>query len=156
MGLIVCATRGGEAGRRTQERAVALAKERGDELVFLCVFDPAFAGNLSDALSEAVVQEQQWLGRTLMNVAQSRAEKRGVNAHAVVRSGPLLENIEDFLRESCASTLVIGKPKVDSALGIFRPGNVQSCAEQMVDKTGIEVVVVPAAGAESQPTIVRR
>ena len=29
MGLIVCATRGGEAGRRTQERAIALAKEGG-------------------------------------------------------------------------------------------------------------------------------
>ncbi len=142
MGLIVCATRGGEAGRRTQERAVALAKERGDELVFLCVFDPAFAGNLSDALSEAVVQEQQWLGRTLMNVAQSRARKQGVNAHAVVRSGPVVENIEDFVRESCASMLVIGEPKVDSALGAFKLDNVQSCADQMVDKTGIEVVVV--------------
>ena len=156
MGLIVCATRGGEAGRRTQEQAIALAKEHGDELVFLCVFDPTIADNLSNALSEAVVQEQQWLGRTLMNVAQSRARKQGVDAQAVLRSGPVVQNIEDFVRESCASTLVIGKPKDDSALGIFRPGNVQSCAEQMVDKTGIEVVVVPAAGAESQPTIVRR
>jgi nucleotide-binding universal stress UspA family protein len=148
MGLIVCATRGGEAGRRTQERAVALAKERGDELVFLCVFDPAFAGNLSDALSEAVVQEQQWLGRTLMNVAQSRARKRGVNAHAVVRSGPVVENIEDFVRESCASTLVIGEPKVDSALSAFGLDTVQSCADQMVDRTGIDVVVVTPEGAE--------
>jgi nucleotide-binding universal stress UspA family protein len=138
----VCATRGGEAGRRTQERAIALAKERGDELVFLCVFDPAFAGNLSDDLSEAVLQEQKWLGRTLMNVAQSRARKQGVDAHAVVCSGPVVENIEDFVRESCASTLVIGKPKVDSDLGTFKLDNVQSCAEQMVDKTGIEVVVV--------------
>jgi nucleotide-binding universal stress UspA family protein len=148
MGLIVCATRGGEAGRRTQERAVALAKERGDELVFLCVFDPAFAGDLSDALSEAVVQEQQWLGRTLMNVAQFRARKQEVNAHAVVRSGTVVENIEDFVRESCASTLVIGEPKVDSALDTFRLDNVQSCADQMVDKTGIAVVVVTPERAE--------
>ena len=148
MGLIVCATRGGEAGRRTQERAIALAKERDEDLVFLCIFDPAFAGNLSDALSEAVVLEQQWLGRTLMNVAQSRARKRGVNAHAVVRSGPVVENIEDFVRESCASMLVIGEPKVDSALGAFRLDNVQSCADQMVDKTGIDVVVVTPEGAE--------
>jgi nucleotide-binding universal stress UspA family protein len=148
MELIVCATRGGEAGRRTQERAIALAKERGDELVFLCVFDPAFAGNLGDALSEAVVQEQGWLGRSLMNVAISRARKQGVDAHAVVRSGSVVENIEGFVRESCASTLVIGKPKVDSALGTFRLENVQSCADQMVDKTGIEVVVVAPEGAE--------
>jgi nucleotide-binding universal stress UspA family protein len=148
MGLIVCATRGGEAGRRTQERAVALAKERGDELVFLCVFDPAFAGNLSDALTEALVKEQQWLGRTLMNVAQSRARKRGVNAGAVIRSGPVLENIVDFVRESCASTLVIGEPKVDSALSAFELDTVQSCADQMVDDTGIEVVVVTPESLE--------
>jgi nucleotide-binding universal stress UspA family protein len=148
VGLIVCATRGGEAGRRTQEQAVALAKERGDELVFLCVFDPAFAGNLSDALSEAVVQEQQWLGQTLMNVAQSRARKQGVDAHAVVRSGPVVESIEDFVQESCASTLVIGKPRVDSDLGTFKLDNVQSCADQMVDDTGIEVVVVTPDVAE--------
>ena len=148
MGLIVCATRGGEAGRRTQERAIALATERGDELVFLCVFDPAFAGNLSDALAEAVVREQQWLGRTLMNVAQDRARKQGVDARAVIRSGLVVESIEDFLRESCASTLVIGEPKVDSALGTFSHDNVQSCAHQMVDDTGIEVVVVHPDGAE--------
>jgi hypothetical protein len=148
MGLIVCATRGGEAGRRTQEQAIALAKERGDELVFVCVFDPAFAGNLSDALSEAVVHEQQWVGRALMNVAQSRARKQGVDAHAVVRSGPVVKNIEDFVLESCASTLVIGKPKLDSALDTFRLDNVQSCADQMLDKTGIEVVVVTPEGAE--------
>jgi nucleotide-binding universal stress UspA family protein len=148
MGLLVCATRGGEAGRRTQERAVALAKEHGHELVFLCVFDPAFAGNLSHPLSEAVVQEQQWLGRTLMSVAQSRARKQGVDAHAVVRSGPVVENIEAFVRESCASMLVIGKPKVDSALGTFTLDNVQSCSDQMADDTGIAVVVVNPEGAE--------
>ena len=148
MGLIVCATRGGEAGRRTQERAIALARERGDDLVFLCVFDPAFAGNLSADLSEAVVQEQQWLGRILMNVAQSRARKQGVDAHAVVRSGPVVESIEEFVLESCASMLVIGKPKVDSDLGTFKLDNVQSCADQMVDDTGIEVVVVTPDAAE--------
>ena len=135
MGLIVCATRGGEAGRRTQEQAVALAKERGDELVFLCVFDPAFAGNLSDALSEAVVQEKQWLGQTLMNVAQSRARKQGVDAHAVVRSGPVVESIEDFVCESGASTLVIGEAKIDSALSAFRHGTVQSCARHVAQNT---------------------
>ena len=142
MGLIVCATRGGEAGRRTQERAISLAKERGDELVFLCVFDPSFAGNLSAILSEAVEQEQNWLGRTLMYVAKSRARKLGVDAYVEVRSGPIVETIEQFLGESCASMLVIGEPKVDSALSTFSLDNVKRCADQMKGDTGIEVVVV--------------
>jgi hypothetical protein len=42
MAKILCATRGGEASYRTQDAAVALAKERGDELVFLFVADISF------------------------------------------------------------------------------------------------------------------
>ena len=118
MGPIVCATRGGEAGRRTQERAIALAKERGTELIFLCVFDPGFAGSLNSALSAAVIEEQQWLGRALVSVAQERAREQGVEAGAVVLSGPVLESIEDFLCEAGAATLY--RP----AQGRLSPGHV--------------------------------
>ena len=145
MGLIVCATRGGEAGRRTQERAIALTKERGTELVFLCVFDPGFAGSLSSALSAAVEEEQQWLGRALMSVAQARAREQGVKAGGVVLSGAVLESIEEFLCESGASTLVIGEAKIDSALSAFRTGTVQSCARHVEQNTDVEVVVVTPA-----------
>jgi nucleotide-binding universal stress UspA family protein len=142
MGPIVCATRGGEAGRRTQERAIALTKERGTELIFLCVFDPGFAGHLNSALSAAVVEEQQWLGRALMSVAQARAREQGVQAGVVVLGGPVLESIEEFLCESGASTLVIGEAKIDSGLSAFRPGMVQSCARHVEQNTTVEVVVV--------------
>jgi nucleotide-binding universal stress UspA family protein len=142
MGSIVCATRGGEAGRRTQERAIALAKERGDDLVFLCVFDPGFAGRLSDTLAAAVVEEQKWLGRALMGVAQARAREQDVEADAVVLSGVVLDSIEDFLCESGASTLVIGESRIDSALSVFRHGTVQSCATHIKQNTSVEVVVV--------------
>ena len=142
MGSIVCATRGGEAGRRTQERAIALAKERGDDLVFLCVFDPGFAGRLSDTLAAAVVVEQKWLGRALMGVAQARAREQDVEADAVVFSGVVLDSIEDFLCESGASTLVIGEARIDSALSVFRHGTVQSCATHIKQNTSVEVVVV--------------
>jgi nucleotide-binding universal stress UspA family protein len=143
MGPIVCATRGGEAGHRTQERAIALAKERGAELIFLCVFDPGFAGHLNDTLVEAVVEEQQWLGRALMSVAQARAREEGLEAGAVVRSGPVLESIEEYLCESGASALVIGEPRIDSSLSTFRQGTVYSCARHVEESTNIEVVVVP-------------
>jgi nucleotide-binding universal stress UspA family protein len=139
---IVCATRGGEAGRRTQERAIALAKEQGAELVFLCVFDPDVGGSLSHALAEAVEKEQQWLGRTLLGIAQARAQKEGVNASAVVLSGPVLETIETYLRQVNASALIIGEPKKRSALATFRPGRVHHFAEQVRQDTGVHVIVV--------------
>ena len=146
MGPIVCATRGGEAGRRTQERAIALAKEQGAELIFFCVFDPGFAGPLNGPLAAAVEEEQQWLGRALLGTAQARAQKEGVDAAAVIRSGQILESIEAFLCEVDASMLVIGEPRVDSALAAFRPGYVFRCAEQVEQHTGIKVVVVDPVG----------
>lgn len=142
MGPIVCATRGGEAGRRTQERAIALAQERGSELVFLCIFDPGFAGRLDSAVATAVVDEQQWLGRALMGVALARARERSVEASAVVRSGPILEGIEEFLCETRASTLVIGEPRIDSPLAALHVDQVFRCAERVERSTGIEVIVV--------------
>ena len=142
MGPIVCATRGGEAGRRTQERAIALAKERGAALVFMCVFDPSFAGPLNGTLTAAVEKEQHWLGRALLGIAQARAQREGVDAGTVVLSGPVLETIETYLRQVKASTLVIGEPKIDSALAAFRPGKVHHFAERVRQDTGVDVLVV--------------
>lgn len=142
MGPIVCATRGGEAGRRTQEQAIELAKQRGQELVFLAVFDPCVAAHLSDELSVAVQKEQQWLGRALLGIARARARQEGLDVGTVVRCGPILETIEAYLREVEAAALIIGQPKVDSALAAFRPDRVHHFAERVRRDTGVEVVVV--------------
>ncbi len=108
----------------------------------MCVFDSGFAGPLNSALSAAVEEEQQWLGRALVSVAQARAREQGVEAGAVVLSGVILDSIEEFLCESDASTLVIGEAKSDSALSAFHHGTVQSCARHVEQNTSVEVVVV--------------
>jgi nucleotide-binding universal stress UspA family protein len=147
MGPIVCATRGGEASRRTQERAIALAKERKAELVFLFVLDPGLARTLNGALAAAVEQEQEWLGRALLGIAQARAHKEGVEARAVIRRGPVLDTIEAYLRQVEASTLVIGEPRAVSTSATFHPGKVHHFAEQIGQDTGVEAVVVVATGS---------
>jgi hypothetical protein len=111
-------------------------------LIFLCVFDPDFAGPLDRSLAAAVEEEQQWLGRVLMGVARARAREQGLKAEAEVRSGPVLESIEEFLCQVDASALVIGESKIDSPLSAFRPDRVVSCAEQVKRDTGVQVVVV--------------
>jgi nucleotide-binding universal stress UspA family protein len=143
MGPIVCATRGGESSRRTQEQAVALAQEREAELVFLAVFDPCCAGDVGEPLAEAVEKEQRWLGRALLGAAQVRARRQGIDAAAVVLCGPILETIEGYLLEVNASALVLGEPKVDSALAAFHPSRVSHFAEQVRLDTEVEVIVVP-------------
>jgi len=108
----------------------------------MCVFDPSFAGPLNGGLTAAVEKEQHWLGRALLGIAQARAQKEGVDASAVVLSGPVLETIETYLRQVNASTLVIGEPKIDSALSAFRPGRVFHFADRVRQDTGVDVLVV--------------
>ena len=139
---IVCATRGGEVSRRTQERAVALAKERDAELIFLCVVDPGFAGPVDKALTATLADELQWLGRALLSVAQARAREQGVVARTAVRCGPAWQNIEEYVRQVDADALVIGAPRSGSTPRAFGSGDVHHLAETINEATGVEVVVV--------------
>lgn len=141
MGSIVCATRGGEASRQTQERAIALAKERGSELVFLCVVDPSFVEPSNEALQSALADELRRLGRSLLCVAQARAREQGVEAETVVRSGPVRENLEAYLQEVDADTLVIGTPRSETTAKAFGPQDIPRLAEAVREATGVEVVV---------------
>lgn len=142
MGLIVCATRGGEASRRTQQRAIRLAQERNADLVFLCVVDPGFVEPSDERLRAALKDELQRLGRSLLCIAQARAEESGVEARTVVRCGPVRENLVDYLRESDANTLVIGAPQDEPQIQALDPRNVEQLAEAVRQATGVEVIVV--------------
>jgi nucleotide-binding universal stress UspA family protein len=142
MGAIVCATRGGEASRRTQERAIALAQERGAELIFLVIFDPSFAGSLNEALAAALVDEQKWLGRAMLGIAQARAREQGLDTQAVVQCGPVLESIEGYLRQVQAGTLVIGTSKTTAPAIAFHRSQVHDFARKVHQDTGVEVIVV--------------
>jgi nucleotide-binding universal stress UspA family protein len=142
MGGIVCATRGGRASRATQERAIALAKGRGAELIFLCIVDPSFAGPMDEPLTCALNDELKRLGRSLLCIAQARAKQQGIEAKTVVRSGPVMENIEAALREFGADTLVIGAPGAVSQSEAFGSEDVNRLADAVRQSTGVEVVLV--------------
>lgn len=142
MGAIICATRGGRASRATQERAIALAKERGEELLFLCVVDPSFAGAMDEPLTCALNDELKRLGRSLLCIAQARAQQQGIHAKTVVRSGPVTESIEAALREFDAGTLVIGAPGAGAGTEAFGSEDVNRLADAVRQSTGTEVVLV--------------
>jgi hypothetical protein len=48
VGTILCATRGGEASYRTQDRVIALAKEETSEWVFAFAVDTQFLDNSAE------------------------------------------------------------------------------------------------------------
>jgi len=142
MGPIVCATRGGEASRRAQEEAIALARERGTRLIFFFVADNSFAKPNNEALAKALDEELALLGRTMLYIARSRAQKQEVSADTAVRHGAVSQAVEDFIREVDATTLVLGAPKDRSGSPAFGPGKVSKFADQIRETTGVEVVVV--------------
>ena len=142
MGPIVCATRGGEASRRTQERAIALSRERGAALIFLFVADANFGKPLNEAMTSTLTDELERLGKALLCIAQARAREQGMMAEMALRQGPVRPTIEDFLREVNASTLVIGASRTGSEPQAFAPGEVPQFAQDIHRTTGIEVVVV--------------
>ncbi len=139
---IVCATRGGEVSRRTQERAVALAKERGTEVVFLYVIDFSFSKTLNELLAAALADELERLGRSLLSIAQARARKQDVIARTAILHGTALQNIEEYVRQVDAGALVIGAPRTSSTLQGSETGDVHRLAETIHAATGVEVVVV--------------
>jgi nucleotide-binding universal stress UspA family protein len=138
---IVCATRGGKACQSTQGQAIHLAQERGAELIFLFVADTSFAGPLDDALETALIDELTRLGRSILHMAQKRAGEKGLDAKAVVRQGRVRENIEAYLRQVDASTLVIGSPETSSSPQMFTDDELNQFGSAIQQATGVEVVI---------------
>ncbi len=141
-GPIVCATRGGEVSRRTQQRAVELARDRDALLIFFFAVDTSFAAKINERLDQALDDEMAYLGRTLLHIARSRAERQGVKAQAIVRRGPVTATLTDYLREVNAATLILGAPREDSDHHSFEPGEIDKFADKIRQETGIEVLVV--------------
>jgi len=142
MGPIVCATRGGEASLRTQEKAIELAQERGCELVFLYIVDPSFAGDIEEAMLATLTDELRRLGKCLLCLAQTRARERGQAARTAIRRGRIQQTITAYLQEVEASVLVIGSPQHGAGPQTFDRERLSGFAAAVQQATGVEVVVV--------------
>jgi nucleotide-binding universal stress UspA family protein len=141
MATILCATRGGEDSRRTQQRAIEMALARGDELVFVFVADATLTPPGRQGLSDVVADELARLGRRLLGIARARAQEQGVSAQTVVRCGTFRQTLMDLLAEVNATTLVMGAPHAHGNSRMFSSHEMQSLSDQ-VCAMGIEVVVV--------------
>ena len=141
MSPVVCATRGGEACRVTQEKAIDIAQERGAELIFLYAVDLTLAGPVDEAMEEPLKGEMARLGRALLRMAQARASKRGMTAGSKLLYGPVGASIRNYLKDHPASTLVLGAPRSSSGARVFTTDGIQSFAQEISQGSDVEVVV---------------
>lgn len=139
MGKILCATRGGEQSYRTQDAAIALAKERGDTLLFLYVVDLHFLDRIAGAGVVDTEQELTKMGRFLLLMAKERAAGRDVEAETTIREGRLREELKNAAREERPSLVVLGRPGEES---VFELADLQAFAAGIEKETGVETRII--------------
>lgn len=110
MGLILCATRGGEASYRTQQAAIALAKEHGDEIVFLYIIDLHFLDKTAAPIVVNIENELAQMGQFFLLMAKERATEQGVEVRTITRRGKVREEIINAVLDEGATRVVLGRP----------------------------------------------
>ena len=140
MSKILCATRGGEASYRTQDAAIALAKERSDTLLFLYVVDIHFLDKTAAPIVVDVGNEVTKMGEFLLLMAQERAAEQGVTATTICRRGEFREELKNAALEEDVSLVVLGRPAGDES--IFHLASLQAFAAEIEAETGVETRIV--------------
>ena len=140
MAKILCATRGGEVSRSTEDYAIRLARERKAELIFLYVVETSFVDRIAESVVVDVEAQIERMGDFLLAAVQERAAKEGVEARVVHRHGPVREEIGDCILEEGADIVVLGRPRGEEA--IFAETGVSPFAEELERETGAQVILV--------------
>ena len=141
MGTILCATRGGEASYRAQDAAIALAKERGDELLFIYVVDIGFLQKTERAVRPDVVKaEMEKMGEFLLIMAQERAQKQGVEARYALCHGDLRDELKAAACEEAVDLVVLGQPAGPESA--FALADLEACAAEIEAETGVKACII--------------
>jgi nucleotide-binding universal stress UspA family protein len=141
VGKIVCATRGGKASKQTQDAAIALARARNADLVFLFIVDTGFLDKTERAVRpDVVVEEMKHMGEFLLSMAQERAAAQGIQAQMSIRHGKVRQELMDAVKEEGADMLILGRPVGDDSA--FRLAALQRLAAEIRNETGALVQLI--------------
>lgn len=137
--MILCPTRGGEASYPNQDYAITLAKERGEELLFMYVTNVSFLGLSMRAKLVDVETEMDHLGDFLLTMAQERAQKADVSASTTVRRGEFLEVLKEVIEEYPICTVVLGSLR---GAGVMTTEYIEELGDAITRDADVEFIVV--------------
>jgi nucleotide-binding universal stress UspA family protein len=137
---ILCPTRGGQASYPNQDRAIAIAKEREVEILFLYITNVEFLDHTPMAKVVDLESEMDEMGEFMLTMAQERAENRGVRARIAVRRGEFRDVLKDIVSEHEIQTIVLGSSA--GGTGVVTPEFLHDLAEDISCTTGVEFIVV--------------
>ena len=138
--IILCPTRGGKGSYPNQDRAIAIAKERGAEVLFLYITNVQFLGLTAAPKLIDIENEMDEMGEFMLTMAQERAEKASVNALTRVVRGQFREVLIDFIEEHQIDTVVLGSSA--GGTGVITAEFIQELVDEISGKTGVEFIVV--------------
>lgn len=142
MSSIVCATRGGEGSRAAQLAAIEQAKESGKPLLFLYIVDPtSLDDEIDDSLKEAILAELNWMGKTLLRIAQKRAKTAHLGTEVKIRRGKVKDEIVRFVKDVEADLLVLGAPRATTA-NVFGDDAIERLAEGIQQEAAVSVQII--------------
>jgi len=140
MSPILCATRGGEASYRTQQAAIALAKEHSDEIIFLYIIDLSFLNKTAAPIVVNIENELDQMGRFFLLMAKERASEQGVEVRTITRNGIVQEEIINAVLEEGATRVVLGRPAGKQSA--FQTSSLQAFADEIKRVTEAETILV--------------
>lgn len=138
--MILCPTRGGQDSYPNQDRAIALAKERGEELLFLYVSNVEFLGLTASPILVDVEHELDEMGEFMLTMAQERADQAEVTSSTIVKHGQYQDVLVDVINEYNIGTVVMGFSA--GGTGVVTEGYIHGLVEEIGGKTGVEFIIV--------------
>jgi nucleotide-binding universal stress UspA family protein len=140
MKKILTPTRGGEASKPNQDRAIQIAKEEGAELYFLYIADVSFLDRLASPVLVDMEAELSEMGEFVLAIAQERAAKQGVDAKALVQSGVFSEVLTSVIEEHDIDTLILGSPQEET--GITTREYLTGLSEELGERFDLEILLL--------------
>ena len=152
MGSIVCATRGGEGSLAAQMAAIEEAKASDRALIFLYVVDPhSLDDDIDESMKDALLAELNWMGETLLRIAQKRADTAYLSTEVRIRRGNVREEITRFVKDVNADLLVLGAPRGTTA-NVFGDDAIERLAKWIEEHAAVSVKVIrPDQIKKSEP-----
>ena len=138
--IILCPTRGGKDSYLNQDRAIAIAKERGTEVLFLYITNLHFLGLTAAPKLIDIENELDEMGEFMLTMAQERAENASVNALTLVKHGQFREVLIDVIEEHQIDTVILGSSSGET--GVITAEFIQELVDEISGKTGVEFIVV--------------
>lgn len=141
MTTILYPTRGGASAYHNQDWAMSLAQERGADLLLLYVSNVHFLDHMAAPKPvELIENELEEMGEFLLTMAQERAEKAGLKAETLVRSGAFAVALGKIIAERDILVVVLGCPADENAVTSVE--YINELASVLRDEHAVEVFVV--------------